>query len=150
MIIKKNEINQQTPQEPTFQKSWTRPCVQKLMIKPDSNSLDQLVNPLQNNGLFHKFDQIKSGWVTGYDWILKKILYFFLWKTILSLQAVQSLMRCSIMWHFIRVFTVCKSTLLGDSSPQRVNGVSVRMMPFISPHSHIGLMRFGHSECKSI
>ena len=29
-------------------------------------------------------------------------------------------MKCHIMWHFIKVFTVCQSTCLGVSSLQRV------------------------------
>ena len=30
-------------------------------------------------------------------------------------------MKCSVMLHFIWVFTVCQSSFLGDSSKQRVN-----------------------------
>ena len=36
------------------------------------------------------------------------MLYFFLWRSILSLQTVQTLIKCHIMQHFILVFVVCK------------------------------------------
>ena len=74
--------------------------------------------------------------VTGYNF--QNIVCFFLWRWILSKQTVQTLMKCHIMWHFIRVFTVqtlikchimwhfirvftvCQSTCLGVSGPQRL------------------------------
>ena len=36
-------------------------------------------------------------------------------------QTVQTLMKCSIMLHFIWVFTVCQSTSLGVSRTERVS-----------------------------
>ena len=42
-------------------------------------------------------------------------------KFVLNSQKVLALVKCSIMLHFIWVFTVCKSTRLGLSRIQRVN-----------------------------
>ena len=47
----------------------------------------------------------------GYNF--QKILYSFLCISILSWQAVQRLVKCRIMWHFIWVFTVCKIPIKG-------------------------------------
>ena len=47
-------------------------------------------------------------------------------------------MKCHIMWHFIWVFTVCKSTHLGVSCLQRVKRLRERM-----------LLWFGYLECSS-
>ena len=43
--------------------------------------------------------------------------------SILTYQIVQTLMKCLLKQHFICVFTVCQSTHLGVSSPQRVDRV---------------------------
>ena len=40
-------------------------------------------------------------------------------------------MKCCIMQHFILVFTVCQSTRSEVSGPQRVDGVSVLVHPFL-------------------
>ena len=52
-------------------------------------------------------------------------MYSFVWGSFLPLQTVWTLMKCSLMLHFIWVFTFCqstpKSTCLGASSIQRVN-----------------------------
>ena len=42
-------------------------------------------------------------------------------KINLSLQTMHTLLKCSVLWHFVRAFTVCKSTLLGVFSLQRVD-----------------------------
>ena len=42
-------------------------------------------------------------------------MYFFLWRSILFKQSVQTLMKFRIMYYFIWVFDVCKSTrILGN------------------------------------
>ena len=51
----------------------------------------------------------------------QKIVYSVVWRSLLPLQTVKTLMKCSIMLHFIWVFTVCKSTCLGISQVQRCN-----------------------------
>ena len=81
--------------------------------------------PSQTNGLFYEvgYSPVKMVhriyWeATGYNFQI--ILYLFLWRTILSLQTVQTLMKCRILRHFIWVFTVCKSTRFEFSSPQKL------------------------------
>ena len=59
-------------------------------------------------------------WATA---LPKQVLIFFklfLWRLIQSLQTKQTLMKCHMMWHFIWVFTVCKSTRLRVSRKFRV------------------------------
>ena len=58
-------------------------------------------------------------------------------------------MKCSIMLHFIWVFTVCKSTHLGVSRIQRVNRIPIHIdtismvliayaqMPLINAHADV-------------
>ena len=81
------------------------------------------VNLFQTNGIFHKsyIYIIRTGWsivyIEGSQVIFKKnLLYFFLLIPILFKQTVQARMKCSIMLHFIWVFTVCQTTCLEISS----------------------------------
>ena len=49
--------------------------------------------------------------VSGYNF---QEIFSFVWRSVLLLQTVYSLMKCSIMLHFIWVFTVCtNSTRIG-------------------------------------
>ena len=81
--------------------------------------------PSQTNGIFYEvgYSQVRKVHciylgVTGYNFQI--ILYLFLWRTILSWQTVQTLMKCRILRHFIWVFTVCKSTHFEFSSPRKL------------------------------
>ena len=56
--------------------------------------------------------------VSGYS--LKNIVFFCL-KIFFTFTNSVDPDECHMMWHFIRVFTVCKSTRLGVSHIQRVN-----------------------------
>ena len=56
-----------------------------------------------------KFDTVKSSWsvvyTEGLEVIIFKTIYIFfsLWRLTLQRQTEQTQMKCSIMWHFIRV-----------------------------------------------
>ena len=52
--------------------------------------------------------------------IFKKYCILLSGDIFLPLQMVDTLMKCSIMLHFIWVFTVCKSTRLGVSQIQAI------------------------------
>ena len=78
-----------------------------------------------------KLHTIKSGWsivyIEGLQVIdFQQILYLFLWRLILALQTVQTLMNCSIMLYFIWIFTASHSTHLGVSGIKMVKDQSSR------------------------
>ena len=90
----------------------------KTIGKPHILSLSPTcLTPLYINGFFLLLWYDKYGIVHYTYWgvsgcNLKKNV-FFVWRSLLPLQTVYNLMKCSIMLHFIWFFTVCKSTLLG-------------------------------------
>ena len=43
---------------------------------------------------------------------------------------MRTMMKCRIMWHFIWVFTVCQSTCLGISGPQRVEHILILLLTY--------------------
>ena len=80
------------------------------------------------------------------------MMHFCLWILFLSLQIVQTLMKCRHMRHFIWFFTVCQSTCLLLTRMKRVNQTGLmsrlfqanRWVPsqivgFCHCHAHMGL-----------
>ena len=62
---------------------------------------------------------------------------------------VQTLMKCSIMLHFIWVFTVCQSTGFGVSSKQRVNSTFLPMHDVCEMfHEEFGFLRGSRKFCQ--
>ena len=88
------------------------------------------------------FDTLHFGWSIVHIWgvrlsFFRKMWYSFVWRSFSSW-----LMKCSIMVHFIWVFTVCKITCVGVSRLQRVERVTCRR----SDSQHAQLWRFSPNE----
>ena len=81
-----------------------------------------LLNPMDFSIKLHT---IKSEWsivyIEGLPVIISKDYYFLSLKidSVLE-QTVQTMTKCRVMRQFVWVFTVCNSTRLGVSSPQRI------------------------------
>ena len=83
-----------------------------------------MFNPFKTNGIFHKATYNKSGWSIVY-WGINGNNFqkygIFLSENHFVLANSANPDEMYLMRHFIWVFTVCHSTHLGVSSPQRVN-----------------------------
>ena len=87
-----------------------------------------------------KFDTVESEWSIIYFEgsqviIFENIVFFSLKIDLKSKQTVQTLMKCRIMRHFIRVFTVCQSTLLGVFGIRKNNRHFINMFYKYSTYS---------------
>ena len=92
----------------------------------------EIFNSFQTNGISHKAHAIKSGvvhcisiylYIEGSQVIKKKIVLLSLKIHLVLAKSVDPDEMQHIMWHFIRVFTVCQNISLGVSGLQRVKDI---------------------------
>ena len=91
-----------------YQTSWKNSLVYKSLNRWLVVTTTDLINRFNPINMQVRMVHCIYWGVTGYNFQI--VLNFFLWRSFLSKQAVQILMKCCIMQHFIWVFTVCQST----------------------------------------
>ena len=114
----------------------------------------EYINPLYTNEFFllvwnNKIEIVHCTYlgVSGYNF--NKNFVFFCLPFFFTL-TVSTLMKCCIMWHFIWVFTVCNSTLLGVSRIQSVKKINYLYHPPVAEFLYLQFHINNYWICNNI